>query len=1116
MSRAKSDKQKTTKQKTNNDFFCVGIGASAGGLEAIETFFKNLPEKTGMAYIIVQHLSPDYKSLMGELLARYTNLPIYKVEDGMMIERDSVYLIPPKKNMTIFGRRLFLNELEHKEGLNLPIDIFFRSLALDIGKNSIGVVLSGTGSDGAMGIKAIKEAGGMIMVQDENSAKFDGMPRSSIATGMVDYILPPNEMPKKLLDYVKHPYIVKSDKTPDDLSSGDTLLRILRIVRDRVGVDFTYYKPNTIVRRLEKRLGINQIENYSEYLEFLEQSPKEAQILYKDLLIGVTQFFRDADAFEIIKNEVIPRIIDSKSENTSLRVWTVGCSTGEEAYSIAILIAEYLEKINKSLEVKIFATDIDKDHVEIAGVGFYPESIVTDVSPERLEKYFDKKDNGYQVNEKIRRMVIYAQQNIIKDPPFSKIDMISCRNMLIYLNQEMQRKIISMFYYSLVPSGGLFLGSSESLGEMSDGFEVINNKWKIYRQKVGYKPPLITNYLMPLTRNIKPVDKNFDFRIGAEAVKKDSNLPDNILSDILERIMPASVILSEDFNILHVFGEVNDFIKLKPGKADFNILNLIRKELGVVMSSMLHKVMNDNKDVYFKDINLEGEKSQVNISAKALEDKISRKRFVLVSFEKVIFENKDTKKKFGEELDLGSEINQRYFEIEKELQFTKENLQATIEELETSNEELQSTNEELVASNEELQSTNEELQSVNEELYTVNTEYQKKIEELTQLNADMNNLLMNTDIGIVYLDKNLRIRKYTSKITKIINVMDMDIGRPIKHISINVDYPKFSEDIQMVLDTLKPKEVEIQDKQGNWSLVRILPYRTAENAVDGIAITLVDITNMVESEQKYKGLYNSMAQGVVNQDSKGKIISANPAAERILGLSLDQMMGRKSIDKRWKAIHEDGSDFPGDEHPSMVALKTGEKVLNQVMGVYHPEEKAHKWILVSAVPKFRKGEKKPYEVFATFEDITNQKNAEEELKRNVELMNRVLENSPTGKLVVDAEGLITYANKRAEDIMGVKISQIIKRKYNSIQWKILDVDGKQIPEEKLPFELLNNSKQEIRNYCMSMVDNNGQRRYIKVNASPMFDQEGQTEGGVFSIEEIDKNKTGGYKSWRDF
>ncbi|MCB0806480.1 MAG: PAS domain-containing protein [Bacteroidales bacterium] len=1179
--------------------------------------------------------------MMSELLARYTSLPVVKAENETPVEADHIYLIPPRKNMTIKNRKLFLTEQAIKHSPNLPIDIFFRSLAADIGNKAIGIVLSGTGSDGTMGIKAIKEHEGMIMAQSSETAKFDGMPRSAADTGMVDFILPPEQMPVAILNYVRHPFIVKPKKQKKKLTSDDYLLHILKIVNETTGVDFTYYKPNTIIRRLEKRLGINQINTYEEYVNFLENSTRESYILYKDLLIGVTQFFRDQKAFEILSEKLIPELLEKKKTKEPFRVWCAGCSTGEEAYSLAILIAECMQRLGIEREVKLFATDLDKEHVEDAGIGFYPASIVADVSIARLSKYFLKTEHGYQVNEDIRRMVIFAQQNIIKDPPFSKLDLITCRNLLIYLNPEVQRKVVSMFYFALRENGGLFLGSSETLGDIASGFETLDHRWKIFRKTEGYKPPDLSD-LLPMvsghTHYKNALQSRTNTRHGSESTV------DNLLSGLLESVLPPTVIINQHFQVVHVINDVNDFISIPTGKVSFDIFSLARKDLSLVLNSILNKVFKDDKKVSFRDFNLKNRKKPINIYARPLQDPFSKQKFVSLSFEwSEVSKETPERNKF----DLKTELNERNISLEKELQYTKENLQATIEELETSNEELQSTNEELIASNEELQSTNEELQSVNEELYTVNSEFQNKIDELTELNNDINNLLRNTNIGILYLDRKLHIRKFTKLITRIINLIDLDIGRPISDISINLDYKGFLKDITKVRDTLALIEKELQGDDGKWNLIRIQPYRTAENAVEGVTVTVIDITTrkedeirlretdnrlklameagklgwwewdmksgrvlagdkkstmlnldpdeterfsvedwislihpedyehtmqqmrdhlegkstyyetqyrlktgsggykwvhdkgsiversksgqplkltgvvsdisvLMENKLKFQQLFLSMSLGVVYQDSDGKITAANPAAQKILGLTLDQMIGRHSVDKRWRAVREDGSDFPGEEHPAMVSLRTGKEVKNQIMGVYDPKEKKLKWILVNATPQYFDDPQTPGQVFATFLEITDEREAQQQLERNYDLFYRILENSPLGQLVLNDKGEITYTNKRAETILGVKSATILKRKYNDLNWNMKGTGGETIPDDKLPYSLVMNGKSEIKSYALMIETQKKEKRFITINGAPVYDQDKKIEGVVFNLDQIDQEDLDKFKTWKDF
>ncbi|MFO8023197.1 MAG: chemotaxis protein CheB, partial [Perlabentimonas sp.] len=544
MKKQKKQAQKQKNSQNQEQLIIAGIGASAGGLEALQEFFKAMPDDTNLAFVVIQHLSPDYKSLMDELLARHTKIPIQIASDGMSVEPNHIYLIPPRKNLSIFHGKLFLDDYSPKKGLNLPIDIFFRSLAAEKGKDAIGIILSGTGSDGTLGTRAIKEVGGMVMVQDEISAKFDGMPRSSIATGLVDYILPANKMPEALLNYIEHPFIRKSRASEDVLGKDlDTLTKITLILRDFCGVDFSYYKENTIIRRLERRVSINRFNSLDEYLIFLSESDKEKDTLYREMLIGVTRFFRDADAFDSISKNILPQL--EFNPKIGIRVWSVGCSTGEEVYSLALLFMEYMEKNKIDCDLKIFATDIDRRSLDIAGQGFYPDSIVSDIDPLLLTKYFTRKENGYQINENVRKVVVFATHNLLKDPPFSNLDLVVCRNLFIYFKPEMQQRILSMFYYALKAKGFLFMGSSESIGEMSEAFAPVDSKWKIYRCKEGYKPPIVKD--MPLPRN-QPSETETQFIMRAKL--HPGPKIDKLLDSALTAYLPPSVIVDENDNII--------------------------------------------------------------------------------------------------------------------------------------------------------------------------------------------------------------------------------------------------------------------------------------------------------------------------------------------------------------------------------------------------------------------------------------------------------------------------------------------------------------------------------------------------------------------------------------
>ena len=934
--------------------YYVGIGASAGGLEALQDFFKTMPDDTGMAFIVIQHLSPDYRSMMDELLARHTNMRIRLAEDGMIVEPNTIYLIRPRKNLMMFHGKLYLEEHRHQKSLNLPIDVFFRSMAVDQGKQAIAVVLSGTGSDGTLGIRAVKESGGIIMVQDEETAKFDGMPRSSISTGLVDYVLPPARMGEELLNYIKHPFVQNSTTLEKTLPENmDNLTKINLILRNHVGIDFSYYKENTIARRLERRVSINRFNKLEEYLAFLVESDKEKEILYRELLIGVTRFFRDAEAFEILRRKVLPKI---DCHQSSLRIWSAGCSTGEEVYTLAMVCLEEMERRKSTCDLKIFATDIDRNALNIASQGFYPESIVADVEPELLAKYFERRENGYQVKESLRKLVVFATHNLMKDPPFSRLDLMVCRNLFIYLKPEMQQRILNMFYYSLKPGGFLFMGNSESLGDMSEGFKPIDNKWKIYQYQEGFKPPVVKNLAMMQTGTVRSEEPAVLPRSNLESVRQAK-----LLEGALESYLPPSVIVDQHDTIIQVINDMNPFFKIRTGQFSNNLLNNLPNELALYTSGVLRRLKQGKEYLAFENISdLEGfQGHKVTIEGRKLA--VDQDVCFLISFQsKEQNEKGETDEK--DQPDMSREMSQRVRELEKELQVSRENLQATVEELETSNEELQSSNEELIASNEELQSTNEELQSVNEELYTVNTEYQIKIDELTQSNNDLNNLLNNTEVGAIYLDRNLCIRRITPIISQLTHMRESDMGRPIAHMAAIDFYPQLMDDIHLVLDKLQSVDREVADQDGHTWFVRSRPYRTSYHAVEGVLITFVDISRVKKLESTIDEhqhlletvLENSpVAKTMVNE--QGHIIYANRQAEEIFGLTREQILNRDYDSSEWKIT--DVNDQPMDprDQPFSIVKRTRQSVSNERHYIEVPGM-GRKMLVMHGVPVIRKGE----------------------------------------------------------------------------------------------------------------------------------------------------------------
>lgn len=816
--------------------YYIGIGASAGGLEALEELFQKIPSDSNHIYIVIQHLSPDYKSMMNELLARHTKMPIHIATDGMETEPNHVYLIPPSQNLSIFHSKLYLESQDHHHHLNMPIDVFFKSLAQDQGKYAIGIILSGTGSDGTKGIRSIKEEGGMVIAQSIESSKFDGMPKSAISTELVDYITPPSFMPEKIMRYIASPSIhqqllqkIEAQESIDDLT------KLIMILRTYSGVDFSSYKENTMIRRIDRRIKINRCEDLKTYVHLLSNSDREKDILYKEMLIGVTSFFRDPDAYEILRNKIIPYFDFSKGV---IRIWSAGCSTGEEVYSIAIAVNEYMEKHKINCELKIFATDIDQRSLEFASIGYYLDSLIGDLSPEWVAKYFTKKAEGYQICDPIRKQVVFAKHNILKDPPFSKLDLLVCRNVFIYFKSKEQQKILGSFYYSLYPKGYLWLGSSESIGDMSKGFDVVNSKWKFYKYLNGYdaqtfQPSLNTHDIC--TDTIQPQNM-------LNKLMKNPRY-EHILAKLLAQVLPPSLVVDNQNNIVHVLGETHVFFEIQPGRFSNKVSANFNHETTLFINNCIRKMKTDHTDVLIKNA-LKIDQEFVDIQGRILHQ--HKKEYYVISF----IMHQATSVVEHVEIEMNDEVKVRVEQLEHELQLAREGLQSTIEELEASNEELQSSNEELIASNEELQSTNEELQSVNEELFTVNSEYQLKIEELTSMTNDLSNLLKNTEVGALYLDNKLCIRKITSVMSKVTHIRHSDIGRPINHLATMKSYPEMFDDIQLVLDTLHQMEREIRDEKGDYWLIRIRPYRTEYNAIGGVILTVVDITNLKQAIQE--------------------------------------------------------------------------------------------------------------------------------------------------------------------------------------------------------------------------------------------------------------------------
>ncbi len=833
---------KPEKNHKDSPLYFVGIGASAGGLEAIGEFFKKMPTDSNLAFVVIQHLSPDYKSLMVELLNKHTSMEIYRVEEGMTVKRNCIYLITPKVNLTIFHGKFLLHPQERNGGINLPIDMFFASLAEDQGEKSIGIILSGTGSDGTRGIRAIKEKGGMIMSQREETAKFDGMPRSAVNSGMVDFIADTHELPEILMSYIKHPYAIKPDNHKGIISNQDGVNRIFSKLREKHKVDFTHYKQNTIVRRIERRMTITQVTSLQEYVRLIESSSVETLKLFQDLLIGVTNFFRDEQVFQDLEDNYIPNLI--KEGKHPIRVWVPGCSTGEEAYTLAMIFNECLEKHKINRSVKVFATDVDKNAILHAGVGIYPSSIAADLPEKYLTKYFIKKEEYLQISRQIREMVIFAQHNLIKDPPFTNIDLLSCRNLLIYLQSVLQKRIFHYFNFSIRRAGILVLGNSESIGDAGEMFETVEHKLKIYKSKgksriAGMPADTIKMAGIDRTRSLLETTQ---FKGKVSLSIEEDRIIERFLTLISDDYGPLSLIVNEKFEMVYVLNDTYSLLKYPMGKSSHDVTKVLPSELSIPLATGLQRLFTNQQEIHYTNIHLRmGEGAKIfEMNLKVLPQKKGQPLLAAIFFTQKSSGNEQSESE-GETYSLSDEAEQRISDLERELQFNKENLQATVEELETSNEELQATNEELLASNEELQSTNEELQSVNEELYTVNAEHQQKIIELTEVNMDLDNLIANAKIGIVFLDDELNIRRFTPQISKVYKIIESDVGRPISQFNHALENENLMDYIKTVLETQKIVEKRVVTRRGEDLLMTVIPYHVTKNICSGVIITFMSI-----------------------------------------------------------------------------------------------------------------------------------------------------------------------------------------------------------------------------------------------------------------------------------
>jgi two-component system, chemotaxis family, CheB/CheR fusion protein len=933
-----------SQERSDAGFPIVGIGASAGGLAAFEAFFSGMPAgtDTGMAFVLVQHLAPDHRSILAGLIQRYTRMQVSEVQDGMVVKVNSAYIIPPNRDMAFLNGALHLLEPAAPRGHRLPIDFLFNSLAQDQHERAIGIVLSGTGSDGTLGVRAIKSNGGMVMAQRLASCEFDGMPRSALATGLVDYELAPAEMPAQLMAYISHafrrPALIAVATEPQTESS---IKRIFILLRAQTGHDFSQYKPSTIHRRIERRMAVQQINSIDDYVKYLQHSPVEVDALFRDFLIGVTHFFRDTDAFNALEVQGIPRLFEGKPAGSNIRIWVPGCSTGEEAYSIAILLQERLEALKLNYKLQVFATDLDSRAIAAARTGLYPASVAAAVSPERLARFFffESDSNRYRVHKVIRQSLIFSEHDLIKDPPFSKLDLISCRNLLIYLGSSLQKRVMALFQYSLSPGGVMFLGTSETPSDSIEHFTVLDRKSKLYQRNADSQGG--EHVAQGRASRILSVTSGSDNalsgmpRSAERAVVPASTLSYRELSEqaLLQQVKAVGALVDGRGDIFYLHGRTGRFLEPVAGDAGINnIVKMAREGLKAELAIALQKAVRSRQLTQALGLRVRTNGHRVITNLTVCPVANARKTPVELLLYFVILEEVDDPEASAALLAAtGSPVsarvaepgvNQQIAELTEQLRAKDEHLHAMNEELETANEELKSSNEEMQSVNEELQSTNEELetskeelQSINEELSTVNSELIAKVADLSRANNDMNNLLSGTGIATVFIDHQLRILRFTPSATPIINLILSDIGRPVSHLASNlVNYDRLVADAQNVLKTLQPKELSVQTVEGKWYNMRILPYRTIDNVIEGAVITFVENTEVVRVREALQKANEQMRLAVVVRDSfdaitvqdlDGRIIAWNPGAVSLYGWSEVEALTMNARERVPTALREE-------------------------------------------------------------------------------------------------------------------------------------------------------------------------------------------------------------------
>ncbi|MBS4040937.1 MAG: PAS domain S-box protein [Flavobacteriales bacterium] len=1076
-------------------FPIIGIGASAGGLEPLELFFEFAKPNSGFSYVLIQHLAPNHKSLMDELLSRHTTLPIEIIQHEMMLEPGKIYLNPPKKIVDLQDGHFILTEKEDRQ-LSFPISSFFNSLAEQAHEKACAIIMSGTGSDGSEGVKYIKEKGGLVIAQDPTTAKFDGMPKSAILTGAVDKICAVEQMHREIEAF----FFTTNEIHKEILNSQDTkglISAILTSVYQQIGVDFTDYKYSTVSRRIARRMSLLGFPEMLEYLKYIQTNNQEPHLLAKELLIGVTRFFRDEENFEFLRQQVIPRLIEENIESKSIRIWVPACSTGEEAYTIAILVKDYLRRQKLQFDVSIFATDLDKEAIKNAANRIFPENISTEIPPEFLNLYFIPQRKGFTIAKEIREMIIFSAHNLVQDPPFNRIDLISCRNFLIYLNSNLQQRVFSMFQFSLRTHGFLFLGASESLGDASEHFIEFDKKSKVYLNKENKK----AIQKIRSSRKSNPIQSEFFGQVRVNSPIPNSGrskLLNEIQNVLIQEFVPDSIVTDEDFNLLHTTGNAHRWLTLPSGEITTNVLKMLPESLSIPFEVVANKVMHSGVFTQINKVEVDGMLRQFYKGVKFLTIKLRRVQLnengnqLIATFEPEI--SSESEKDF-EKIEINAASKEKINILERELRINRENLQSTIEELESSNEELQ-------AANEELQSSNEELESVNEELYTVNAEYQQKIHELSDINNDLNNLIHSTQIAMLFLDVNLNIRRFTPAIREILDLMPHDVGRNISHFRGKVQLEDLMGHIEKVFDTQTSFEAQIRDTKGEEFLLNISPFRTHTGEIHGVVLVFFNVSR-----------YNRMERALEVSNDALEILNSKHASQtelfELIARNSRDMISILDLNGKLKYCSPSGTEITGyplerlaeldllNRIPDPAHKKKWKNAIEAIKDGKTPGLIQFKFKTWAGVTRWMESNLKPIQldngkienILISTRDINQRMLQDVEMKK----LALIAEQTSNAVIITDSHGKITFVNDAFENMTGYTEQEVLGKKPGQLlQGKESTEEAKRLMAKGIKKKVA--SEVEMINYTKS-----GNKYLVRIQTEPMFDKN-QELIGFFSIQ----------------